>query len=145
MVMSVPAARRRRPPVLSSVVSGISVGFSGFFSLGGWRRAHHPVRQPALNIQILLGGLRCIAALELHNLSGAGTQSGFFVGFANLGDGELAEVALCTRLPPLAQVKVQRRFQRVQFTGVRAVIQAFLNAVDTVRRTESQQGVHLLC
>ena len=62
-----------------------------------------------------------------------------------MGDGELAEVALCTRLPPLAQVKVQRCFQRVQLTGFRAVIQAFLNAVDTMRRTESQQGVHLLC
>lgn len=120
--MSVPAARRRRPPVLSSVVSGVSVGFGGFFSLSGWRWAHHPVRQPALSIQILLGGLRRIAALELHNFTRTGAESGFFIGFANLGNSELTEVALSIRLPPFAQVKVQRRFQPVQFTFLRMVI-----------------------
>nr|WP_242660029.1 conjugation system SOS inhibitor PsiB family protein [Enterobacter chengduensis] len=40
---------------------------------------------------------------------------------------------------------VQRRFQPVQFAFLRMVVHTLLNTVDTVCRTESQQGVYLLC
>ena len=108
----------RRPKAaasgLRSVVSGVSDGFSALFSLSGWRRAHHPVREPAHGIEILFGGFRRIPTFKFHDLPRLVGQSGALIGFANLGNFEFAEIVLRVRLPPLAQVKIECGFQSVK-------------------------------
>ena len=102
--------------------------------------ANHPVRQPGLRVQILRGGLYRIPAFQLHNLPGA---SCLFIGLSDLSDFILPKV-LRIRLPPLTQVKVERRLKVIQLAGIGAVVEALLKAVDPVGRAEAQQGVNLL-
>ena len=129
--------------MLSSVVGQVSVSVGRVFLRGRFSTGH-PVRQPALRVQILRGGECRIPAFQLHNLPGASGQSCLFIRLSDLSDFYLAEIVLRIRLPPLTQVKVERRLKVIQLAGIGAVVEALLKAVDPVGRAEAQQGVNLL-
>ncbi|BCU50905.1 hypothetical protein CIAM_44260 (plasmid) [Citrobacter amalonaticus] len=47
-------------------------------------------------------------------------------------------------MPPLTQIKVERRLKVIKLAGIGAVVEALLKAIDPVGRAEAKQGVNLL-